>query len=257
MKQNPRPASLNVVRSDTEGITWALPEGAIARLGKGIESRREPKLALPPDGVYFAIQTLIGLWWYEMSSRSPIALWETERGLIASTDFSQNGEWIAIANWDGVLKVMNVQSGECLAQMKRTEEHNIYEHVVFSPDCKWIATANQNGTVEVLDIHHNACVSQMDRGECEVRSNDITQLEFSPDGRYIAAIGDNPKLYSVNDDQVVNPDTEGMQTHIWHPATGVPIVKFAGSRFRFSSDSRLLAGAAPGESSSDTDRGIH
>ncbi len=33
--QNRRPAPLNVVPGDPEETTWALPEGAIARLGKG------------------------------------------------------------------------------------------------------------------------------------------------------------------------------------------------------------------------------
>lgn len=255
MKQNRRPAPLNVVPSDTEGITWALPEGAIARLGKGIAlSSGGPKLGLPPGGVYFAVQTCIGLWWYEMSSKSPIALWETERGMISATDFSQDGKWIAIANYDGVIKVVDIQSGECLAQMKRTEEHNIYWRINFSPDCKWIATANFSGIVEVLDVHKGVCVAQMDRGEREVESADISQLEFSPDGQYIAAIGDNSKVYSVRDDRLVNPDTEGMQIHIWDPETGVPIVKFAGSRFAFSPGSHLLAGATPDESANDDDR---
>ncbi|RKU16086.1 hypothetical protein C6500_18100 [Candidatus Poribacteria bacterium] len=255
MKQNKRPTPFNVVPGDPEGTTWALPEGAIARFGKGVVlSSGGPKLALPPDGMYFAVQTRIGLWWYEMSSKSPIALWETERGLIAATDFSPSGEWLAIANWDGVLKIMDVQSGECIAQMKQTEAHNVYEHIVFSPDCKRIATANQDGIVAVLDIHRSECIAQMDRGGREFKSNDITQLEFSPDGQYVAAIGDNPKVYSVRDDRLVNPDTEGMQTHIWDPATGIPIVKFAGSRFAFSPDSCLLAGATPSKSSSDTDR---
>ncbi|RKU33566.1 hypothetical protein C6499_01160 [Candidatus Poribacteria bacterium] len=250
MKQNRRPAPFNVVPSDTGGITWALPEGAIARLGKG--NFREVKPS--PNGTYFAVATGIGLWWYEMSSKSPIALWETERGMISAVDFSQDGEWIAIANYDGVIKVMDIQSAECLAQMKRTEEHNVYWHIDFSPDGKWIATANFSGIVEVLDVHRGVCIAEMDRGEREVKSADISQLGFSPDGQYIAAIGNNPKVYSVRDDQVVNPDTEGMQTHIWDPATGVPIVKFAGSRFRFSPDSRLLAGATPDKSSNDDDR---
>ncbi|RKU16971.1 hypothetical protein C6503_11360 [Candidatus Poribacteria bacterium] len=255
MKQNRRPAPFNVVPGDTAGITWALPEGAIARLGKGIAlSSGGPKLGLPPGGVYFAVQTGIGLWWYEISSKSPIALWETERGMISATDFSQDGEWIAIANYDGVIKVVDIQSGECLAQMKRTEEHNVYWHINFSPDRKWIATANFKGIVEVLDVHRGVCLTEMDRGEREVKSADISQLEFSPNGQYIAAVGDNNKVYSVHDDRVVNPDTEGMQTHIWDPATGVPIVKFAGSRFTFSPDSRLLAGATPDKSSNDDDR---
>ena len=250
MKQNRRPAPFNVVSDDTEGTTWALPEGAIVRLGKGNFRSVKPSA----NGTYFAVATGIGLWWYEMSSKSPIALWETERGMISAVDFSRDSEWIAIANYDGVIKVVDIQSGECLAQMKRTEEHNIYWRINFSPDCKWIATANFSGIVEVLDVHRGVCIAQMDRGEREVESADISQLEFSPDGQYIAAIGNNSKVYSVRDDRVVNPDTEGMQTHIWDPATGVPIVKFAGSRFTFSPDSRLLAGATPDKSSNDDDR---
>ena len=241
MKQNRKPAPFNVVSGDPEGTTWALPEGAIARLGKGINlSSGGPKLALPPGGKYFAVQTRIGLWWYEMSSRAPIALWETERGMISATDFSQNGEWIAIANSDGVIKVMDVQSGECLAQMKRTEEHNIYWHVKFSQDCKWIATANFSGIVEVLDVHRGICVAQMDRGNREVEAADIYRLEFSPNGQYVAATADNL-------------GTEGTQTYIWCPEIGKLIFKFAGKNFSFSQDSCLLAGVTSDELISDAD----
>ena len=248
--QNRRPAPLNVVPGDPEGTTWALPEGAIARLGKGIVlSGGGPKLALPPGGGYFAVQTRIGLWWYEMSSKSPIALWETKRGLIASADFSPDGEWIAIANWDGILKVMDVQSGECIARMDRTEAQNIYAHVVFSPDRKWIATANRDGNVEVLDVHQGVCIAQMDRGERDKQSNDVAHLEFSADSKFLAATARNPKVYTFRDGErkLINPDTEGTQTYVWHPETGEAIVKFAGRSFVFSPDSRLIACACPDE----------
>lgn len=254
--QSRRPAPLNVVPGDPEGRTWALPEGAIVRLGKGVASSGAgPKLALPPGGAYFAVQTRIGLWWYEMSSKSPIALWETERGLIASANFSPDGEWIAIANWDGVLKVIDVQSGECIAQMKRMKERNIYAHVVFSPDRKWIATANQKGNVEVLDVHKGVCIAHMDWGERDTRSNDVAQLEFSPDSKFLAATVNNPKLYSFRDGErkLINPDTEGMQTYVWHPETGEAIVKFAGTNFIFSPDSRLIACKCPDETLSKTE----
>ena len=33
--QDRRPAPLNVIPGDPTGTTWALPEGAIARFGKG------------------------------------------------------------------------------------------------------------------------------------------------------------------------------------------------------------------------------
>ena len=235
MKQQRRPAPFNVVPSDTEGITWALPEGAIARLGKGDFRTVKPS----PNGTYFAVATGIGLWWYEMSSKSPIALWETERGMISTVDFSQDGEWSAIANYDGVIKVVDIQSGECLAQMKRTEEHNIYWHIDFSPDSKWIATANFSGIVEVLDVHQGNCVAQMDRGNRKAGGADIYRLEFSPNGKYVAGTAD--------------VDTEGTQTYIWCPETGKLIFKFAGRNFSFSQDSCLLAGVTFDEPIGDAD----
>ena len=236
MKQNKQPTPKNVVQGDTEGITWALPEDAIARLGKG----RNPKIILSPNSKYFAVGTMIGLWWYDMSLKSPIALWESERGLISIAEFSPNGEWIAIANWDGVIKLLDVQSGECLAHMKRMQEQNLYYYLDFSPDSKWIATANWNGDVEVLDVYENVCISQMDRGEREVISADISQVEFSPDGRYVAATADEI-------------GTKGTQTFIWCSETGKIICKFEAMNFVFSQDSRLLAAATPDESNNDDD----
>ena len=53
--QNRRPASFNVVPEDTIGTTWALPEGAVARLGKGKVDHGNVKVS--PDGTYFAVGT--------------------------------------------------------------------------------------------------------------------------------------------------------------------------------------------------------
>jgi hypothetical protein len=53
--QNRKPAPFNVVSGDTMGTTWALPEGAIARFGKGDVDEGDVKLS--PDGTYFAVGT--------------------------------------------------------------------------------------------------------------------------------------------------------------------------------------------------------
>ena len=81
--------------------TWALPEGAIARLGRG----REPDIAFSPDGQYLSIGNSLGLWLYDFETLSPIALWETERGMVFHIAFSPNGKWIAASNSDHILKV--------------------------------------------------------------------------------------------------------------------------------------------------------
>ena len=94
--------------------TWALPEGAIARLGRG----REPDIAFSPDGQSLAIATSLGFWLYDLATLSPIALWETERGMVGRTAFSSNGKWIAASNSDQILKVLDIQNGTCLAEVK-------------------------------------------------------------------------------------------------------------------------------------------
>lgn len=245
--QNSKPAPFNVVPGDTMGTTWALPEGAIARFGKGDVDEGDVKLS--PDGTFFAVGTLMGLWWYDVSSMSPISLWETKRGMVNSIDFSHDGKWIIISTADGVTKVLDVQSGECVTQI---EGLDAFGGLTCSSNGKWIAIAAMKGVVKVLDIHSGECIAQMDRGAHEFQSNDISQLEFSPDGRLLAATAQNRKL--SRDGQVLNPDTEGTQTYVWHPETGEAIVKFAGRNFVFSPDSCLLAGAAADEASGDTDR---
>ena len=240
MRQNRRPAPSNVVPGDTEGITWALPKGAIARFGKG----KHCNIGLSPNSTYFAVGTTMGLWWYEMSSKSPIALWETERGMISALDFSQNGERIVVANYDGIIKVLNAQSGECLTQMKRMQEQNVYWRLDFSPDSKWVATSNHKGIVEVLDAHEGVCVAQMDRGESEGKTHNGYRLEFSPNGQYVAATADNV-------------GKKGTQTFVWCPETGELIFNFSGRNFAFCEDDHLLAGLTPDESSSDSDHINH
>ena len=246
--RNRKPASFNVVPGDSEGTTWALPEGAIARLGKGSVNQGDVKVS--PDGTYFAVGTLMGLWWYDVPSMSPISLWETKRGMVNSIDFSHDGKWIIIDTSDDVTKVLDVQSGECVTRM---EGLDAFGGLACSSNGEWIATAAMQGVVKVLDIHSGECIAQMNRGTHEFQSNDIYQLEFSPDGKLLAATAGNPELYS-NDDKILNPDTEGTQTYVWHPETGEAIVKFAGRNFVFSPDSRLLAGAAFDETLGDTNR---
>ncbi len=218
---NPKPATFNTFPNDTEGTTWELPTGAIARLGKGFQNYDgDCEMALSPDGTYFAIGTRTGLWWYDVPSMSPIALWETERGIKDVVEISPNGKLIAFANWDGILKVRDIQSGECITQINRV----VNSLMTFSPDSKQLAIItiiNEKKVIDVLDISRGRSIAQIDWREPE-GINRSFQLDFSPDGQFLAAATDK-------------------QTSLWNSDTSVIVDTFEGRNFVFSPDSRLLA----------------
>ncbi len=251
MMQNPKPAPFNVVPGDTTGATWALPKDAIARLGKGIH-RIGPDLdsvALSPDGTYFAAGTGMGLWFYDVSTMTAIALWETERGLISSVDISPDGKLIAIANWDGIVKVMDVQSGEIITQMERYKLYSFVEFLAFSPDGQLIASAPWKQGVEVLDVQRGECITQMQLEPINAKFNIYAAIEFSPNGQYLA-ITETP-INADNGSYTLSRD--GSQTAVWDPWTGALIAKFPGKKFAFSPDSRLIARACPDDTAKDDD----
>lgn len=256
--QNPKPAPFNVMPGDPEGTTWALPEGAIARFGKGAYTRHANlgDVALSPDGTLFVAGTSIGLWWYDVSSMLPIALWETERGLIMAVDFSLNGKWIVTANWDGVIKVSDVRSGECIAKVEQFMYSSV-NYLGFSPDSRWIATDTKKGEIEVLDVQRDMCVTKMKLEPTDPfgQRDEKDGLEFSPDGQYLAVTG-IPLRRLRHEKGVSIAAPELSQTIIWDPETGEQIAKFPCSKFAFSPDSRLIVGASS-DTGNDADSTHH
>ena len=241
--QNPRPAPLNVVADDPTGATWALPEGAIGRLGKGVKTNSPETdcIALSPDRTYFAAGTGMGLWFYDVKSMSPIALWETERGLISNLDISPDGKSIVIANWDGIVKVLDIQSGEITTQMERYKLYSFVKFLTFSPDGQLITSAPWKQNIEILDVQRGECIAKLGLEPIKGEFNIYAGVEFSPNGQYLAVT-----------ERPINPDNgsytlsrDGSQTAVWDPITGKLIAKFPGNKFAFSPDSKVLACACP------------
>ena len=124
--------------NDNDVTTWALPEGAIARLGKGIVR----DVAFSPDSTYLAVATDIGLWWYELAKMQPVALWETERGMVSATTFSPDGQWIATGNADGIVKVLDTQNQQYIVEIGQREGFNRgIAQLRFSPDGQYLAAS--------------------------------------------------------------------------------------------------------------------
>ena len=178
--ENKQSQNLASVRAGGDDVTtWALPEGAVARLGRG----REPSTAFSPDGKHLAIGNSLGLWLYDLATLSPIALWETERGMVGRIAFSPNGKWLAASNSDQILKVLDIQNGACLTQVK-TDDY--ISGLTFSYNNQYLAAAHaRSAIVEVW--HAETCEPVAQFTSDTEKAGFYRPISFSPDTRLIAS----------------------------------------------------------------------
>ena len=177
--------------NDTDITTWALPENAIARLGRG----RVRDVAFSPDGVHLVVATDIGLWWYELATMQPVALWETERGMISAVSFSDDGQWIATGNADSIVKVLDTQNQQCVLEIgQRDRFNNGVAELTFSPDGQHLAASRFHyvGIASVWDSETGMSVAEFTVEEPKAKYGRPRPLRFSPDARLLAFMsGDN------------------------------------------------------------------
>ena len=158
--------------------TWTLPEGAIARLGQGLVQG----LAFSPDAHHLAIGTRVGLWLYEASTMSPVALWGTERGAWRAT-FSPNGKWIATSDWDDNIKVWDVHHGMCLTEITLVEDVST---LAFSSDSQWLAISHSE--TATINIWHPETGALLTKFTFEAKKGGrFMPIAFSPDTHLIAS----------------------------------------------------------------------
>ena len=101
--------------SSTDITTWDLPEGAMGRLGRG--GIHNNGMAFSPDGAVLVVASEIGCWWYDLAAMAPHALWDTERGMVSAISFSHDARWIATGNLDGIVKIWDSQTLQCLTKI--------------------------------------------------------------------------------------------------------------------------------------------
>ena len=162
--------------SGDDVTTWALPEGAVARLGQGLVEA----LAFSPDGHYLAVGTRVGLWWYEVETMLPIALWGAEQGVFVAT-FSPNGKWIATSDWENLIEVWDVQQG-----LRVTRIETEWNHCTFASNGQRFATSDSaTGTV---NLWHPETGELLEKFNCEPEKGGcFMPIAFSPDTHLLAS----------------------------------------------------------------------
>ena len=202
--------------------TWALPEGAITRFGRGCVR----DLALSPDRKTLVVATYMGVWLYELPMMTPTHLWETERGMSCRLNFSPSGKWLAIGNSDQTLKVWDVNQGKSITRIETSKIRLRLRlsRVVFSNDSQYIATSEP--LIGIVHLWH------AETGE------PIAEFQADPDitVRWQGGVP-RPLCFSDDGQLLACPtpaDSEGTADFItvWHVATGEQIASLRGHTAR-------------------------
>ena len=88
---------LNTLAQDYAQL--GLPEGAKARLGKGMIT----EIKYSPDGTRLAISSSIGIWLYDTATLQEVALLTRHTGPVSSVAFSPDGSALASGSSDGMM----------------------------------------------------------------------------------------------------------------------------------------------------------
>ena len=182
----------HIVADKGHPMRWVLPEGAMSRFGHGSVMA----IAVSPDGAYLAAATKIGLWWYELATMQPVALWETERGMLGAIAISHDGRLAATGNWDGVIKVWDLQRSTCITKIVRpglkapVPRTTPIRSLAFSPDNQHLAaTGFSCEIVYTWNPRTGTPLATFYEPERETRSASPSlprPVVFSPDSRLLA-----------------------------------------------------------------------
>ena len=91
-----------------ENPQWHLPEGAIARFGKGTVNG----ITYSPDGTRFVIASSIGLWVYDQQTLQPLDLFTGHTDIVSTAAYSPDGSTLASGSWDNTVRLWNIQTGQ-------------------------------------------------------------------------------------------------------------------------------------------------
>ena len=152
---------------------WNLPEGALARLGKG----RAQAAVYSADGTRLAVSSSIGIWLYDAHTGDEVVL-IPER--VSELALSSDGSTLASSSNNDTIRLWDVASGQLKATLKGHTAK--ISSVAFSPDGATLASGSYDYTVRLWDV-----ASGKIKATLEGHTHWIGSVSFSPDGAALAS----------------------------------------------------------------------
>lgn len=105
-----------------------------------------------------------------------------------AVDYSPNGQWLASAGADGMVRVWNVLTGDERLALKHAPGSEVRD-VAFSPDGALIASVGNDRTVCLWDAKTGERLFQDIHDHQDAPSAWVTKVAFSPHDKYLASSG--------------------------------------------------------------------
>lgn len=208
---------------------WRLPEGAIARLGKG----KVNDIKYSPDKTRLAVASSIGIWLYDANTGEELGLLTRHTKPVAAIAFSPNGDKLISGSYDRTLRLWNPYTGELL---KTLNTDGKIATLAFSPDGRTLANG-LGANIQLWDVDTGQHKATLNGGG----GSSIFFLVFSPDGQTLASasLSDTIELWDPRTGQHINT----LQTGDGGTTTSIAFSP-SGPRLAFSPDGKVVASTA-------------
>ncbi|MCY4404012.1 MAG: hypothetical protein OXD54_15720 [Candidatus Poribacteria bacterium] len=197
-----------------------LPEGATARLGKGVTK----SITFSPDNTQLAVHTTIGIWLYDTDTAELLNLFRVDTHFFPeSITFSPDGDTIASSNRGNQVRLWNVATGEILHTLIMQGGGWITD-VQFTTDGKKVASFT-NREPSFIGLWDTAT------------GKDLHGLMYNGQIVSIAISSDSKKIVGTSSDQT---------TQVWDIITGEHLHSLNGHKdivggAAFSPDGHIIA----------------
>ena len=169
---------------DGDYRTWHLPDGALARLGKGSIGEGDRAVAWSPDGTRLAVASSIGIWLYDTDTGAEVVLLTGHTDDVISVAFSPDGQTLASGSHDRTVKLWDVDTGQEKASL--TGHRSVVLSVAFSPDGQTLASGSVDDTIRLWDVGTGRVIRTLTR-----HTASVWRVSFSPDGQTLASGSDD------------------------------------------------------------------